>query len=109
MKKDYMDDFEYEMASERLNNIGNILLTCGIIMAIIGLVMCFGYNRIGLFILTVIGVALIGFGSQAKMLGNSRKINAYLMKSQIPALKDAAEELSSVIKDNNSSDEDNLD
>ena len=59
-----------------------------------GFIMSFGFHKLGFFVFAVIGLALVGFGGQAKLLGNGRNIQAYFVQQNIPVAKEGIEKIS---------------
>lgn len=91
--KEYLNEEKYQKNKKKINTIGTILLIIGLIMLIVGFVMSFGFQKLGFFIFAVIGLAFVGFGAQAKMLGNGREINAFFAQQQMPVAKEGIEKM----------------
>ena len=89
--KEYLNEKKYEESKEKINKIGTILLVIGGAMLIFGFVMAFVFHKFGMFFFAVIGLALVGFGGQAKLLGHGREIAAFVAQSQIPIAKEGVE------------------
>lgn len=92
--KEYLNEEKYQKNSKKVNGIGTILLTVGVIMLLFGFIMSFGFHKLGFFVFAVIGLALVGFGGQAKLLGNGRNIQAYFVQQNIPVAKEGIEKMS---------------
>lgn len=91
--KQYLNEEKYQKNKKKLNGTGTILLIIGGIMVLFGFIMSFGFHKLGLFIFAVIGMALVGFGAQAKMLGKGREISAFFAQQQMPVAKEGIEEM----------------
>ena len=92
-KKEYLNEEQYQENKKKFNKIGTILLIVGIMMLLFGFIMTFGFGKSRLFIFAVIGMAIVGFGIQAKLLSNGREINAYLTQQQMPIAQESIEKL----------------
>lgn len=98
----YLNEENYQKTSKRINLVGNILLTLGMLMlisAITIIILAFTILNKPMLIgvagpLLVFGIAFIGFGGQAKIIGNARSITAYFSQQQIPVAKEAINEMS---------------
>ena len=91
--KEYLNEEQYQKNSKKVNGVGTILLTVGVIMLLFGFIMSFGFHKLGFFIFAVIGLALVGFGAQAKLLGNGRNIQAYFAQQHIPVAQEGMEKM----------------
>lgn len=91
--KEVLSEEQYQKSKKKFNIIGTILLIVGGAMLIFGLVMSFGFNKLNFGVFSVIGLAIFGFGSMAKMLGNGREINAFLAQQQMPVAKETVEKM----------------
>ena len=91
--KEYLNEKKYEESKEKINKIGTILLLVGGVMLIFGFVMAFAFHKLGMFIFAVIGLAFVGFGGQAKLLGHGREITAYMAQSHMPVAKEGMEKM----------------
>ena len=89
----YLQEEKYQRTKAKLNNIASIMLTIGAIMFFMGLIMIVAYHRLGFGIFIVIGLALVGFGAQAKMLSHGREITGFLMQQQMPITKEGLEDI----------------
>ena len=92
--KEYLNEEQYQKNKKKFNGIGTILLIIGGIMVLFGFIMSFGFHKLGFFIFAVIGMALVGFGAQAKMLGKGREISAFFAQQQMPVAKEGIEKMS---------------
>lgn len=92
-QKEYLNEEKYQNSKKKVNGVGTILLIIGGIMLVLGLVMSFGFHQLGFGIFAVIGLALVGFGAQAKLLGNGREITAFMAQSQMPVAKEGIEKM----------------
>lgn len=91
--KEYLNEEQYQKNKKKFNGIGTILLIIGGIMVLFGFIMSFGFHKLGFFIFAVIGMVLVGFGVQAKMLGKGREISAFFAQQQIPVAKEGIEKM----------------
>lgn len=76
--KEFLNEEQYQKTKKKINAVGTILLTVGGIMVLFGIVMAFGFHQLGCFVFAVIGLALVGFGGQVKLIGHGREITAYM-------------------------------
>lgn len=95
---EYLNEARYQETKDKVNRTGTILLTIGGIMLIFGLVMSFGFRRLTFGIFSVIGLALVGFGAQAKMIGKGREISSFLAQQQMPVAKEGMEKMAPAAK-----------
>ena len=95
--KEYLNEEKYQKGKKKINGVGTVLLIIGVIMLLFGFVMAFGFHKLGFFFFAVIGMALVGFGVQAKLLGHGREISAYMVQSQMPVAKEGIEEMAPTI------------
>ena len=93
MNKEYLNERQYEESKEKINKVGTVLLVIGGAMLILGFVMAFAFQKYGMFVFAVIGLALVGFGGQAKLLGHGREIAAFMAQSQMPVAKEGMEKM----------------
>ena len=91
--KEYLNEKKYEESKEKINKIGTILLVIGGAMMIFGFVMAFVFHKFLMFFFVAIGLALVGFGGQAKLLGHGREITAFMAQSQMPVAKEGIEKM----------------
>lgn len=91
--KEHLNEEQYQKTKKKFNGIGTILLIVGAVMALFGFIMSFGFHKLGFFIFAVIGMALVGFGTQAKMLGKGREISAFFAQQQMPVAKEGIEKM----------------
>lgn len=91
--KEYLNEEQYQNNKKKFNGIGTILLIVGGIMVLVGFIMSFGFHKLGFFIFDVIGMALVGFGAQAKMIGKGREINAFFAQQRMPIAKESIEKV----------------
>ena len=92
-KNKYLNEEQYQNNKKKFNGIGTILLIVGGIMALFGFIMSFGFHKLGFFIFAVIGMALVGFGAQFKMIGKGREISAFFAQQQMPVAKESIEKI----------------
>lgn len=102
-QKEYLNEEKYQKANKKVNKVGTILLTVGLIMivsAIVIMILAFAVldkpmlASIGIPLL-VFGFAFLGSGGQAKFLGHAREINAYVAQQQMPIAQEGIEKMAS--------------
>ena len=92
-KDEYLNEEKFQKTNKKVNGVGMILLIIGGIMLVGGLVMSFGFHKLQFGIFSVIGLALVGFGGQAKLLGNARNIQAYMTQQGMPIAQEGMKKM----------------
>lgn len=98
---EFLNEEKYQKASKKINIVGSILLIIGILMLISSItiiILAFTVLNNPMLIgvagpLLVFGIAFLGFGSQAKLIGNARSITAYFTQQQMPIAKEGIKEI----------------
>ena len=100
-QKEYLNEEKYQKVNKKVNKTGTILLVIGGLMVVSAIVIFIVF--IGVLNkpmsaaiggpLLVFGLALVGFGGQAKFLGHAREINAYMTQQQMPVAKEGIEKM----------------
>ena len=98
MNKEFLNEEQYQKSKKKISTTGTILLVTGIVMFLFGIIMAFGFQKHVFFLFTLLGLFLIGIGSQAKLLGHGREITAYLAQQQIPIAKEGIEKMAPTAK-----------
>ena len=91
--KEFLNEEKYQKNKKKINTIGTILLVLGGVMTLFGIIMAFGFHKLGFFVCTVLGIAFIGIGSQAKLLGHGREIISFIAQQNIPIAKEGIEKM----------------